>query len=114
MHKYLINIATYLAGNSERLPVCYLAGKVTDLDYSYVFAKFKQREIEMELAGFYVLNPLNFIDSQEDWPFAMRISVILLACAQSADFQPDWTISKGATLEHELCIPLEISTIEIN
>lgn len=114
MQKYLIKIATYLAGNNQHLPVCYLAGKVTGLPYGEVFAKFKMKELEMEHQGYYVLNPCSFIDSDADWPFAMRISVVLLACAQTADFQPDWTDSKGAQLEHGLCLPLEISTIEIN
>lgn len=113
MQKYLIKIATYLAGNNQHLPVCYLAGKVTGLDYGEVYAKFKIKEIEMERKGFYVLNPCSFINAQEDWAYAMRISVILLACASVADFQPDWIDSKGARLEHELCIPLEIQTIEI-
>lgn len=113
MHRILIKIATFLAGNYQKLPVVYLAGKVTGVSYSEAFAKFKSKEIELSNKGFYVLNPFNHIEQDEEWPVAMRISVILLACSKSICLLDDWQDSHGATLEFNLSVPLEIDTIEI-
>jgi hypothetical protein len=111
MIQILIQIATHLASNKQKLPVAYVAGKVTDLPYGEVFAKFKLKQAELEAEGYFVLNPCDFIAETEDWDKAMRIAVMLLASSGTIALIPDWRDSKGARLEFELSQPLGLSVI---
>lgn len=112
MIQILIAIANHLNTNTGKLPVVYIAGKVTGLPYNEVWQKFKVKQIELQHDGFFVLNPCDFITEQEDWQQAMRIAVILLSVSNSIYLLHDWHLSTGATLERNLSQPLGITTME--
>jgi hypothetical protein len=108
----LINIAGRLVDNKKNIPVIYVAGKVTNLPYNEVYAKFKVKQMELEAKGYYVLNPCDLIAADCEWEEAMRISVMALSSAHYIYLLPDWWQSEGAKLERALALKLRIPTIE--
>jgi hypothetical protein len=92
-------------------PVVYIAGKVTDLPYDEVYAKFMAKQLELEAQNFIVLNPCMHIDKNEHWETAMRQALKLLLDADFICLLPDWADSKGAKLERDLALCLNIPTI---
>jgi len=103
----------HLALNRDELPVVYVAGKVTGMEYGEAWAQFKLKQQELENTGFYVINPLDHIEETEHWQKAMRQAVVMLACCDHICLLDNWHLSEGATLERNLSLPLGINTIEI-
>jgi len=108
----LKNLLTHLLTNTKNLPVVYVAGKVTNLPYNEVWTKFKVKQLELESKGFFVINPMEHVNETEGWQKAMRICVMLLAVSDHVCLLNDWHLSKGATLERNLALPLGINFIE--
>lgn len=78
----------------------YIAGKITgDKDYRYKFAK---AEAALIAHGHIALNPANNPDglTLEEH---MKIDSVLMSIADAVLFLPDWTGSRGATLEYQMC-----------
>ncbi|MEZ2337662.1 DUF4406 domain-containing protein [Mucilaginibacter sp. RCC_168] len=114
MIKNLINVCARLVQNKQKLPIVYIAGQVTGLDYNQVYAKFKLKQQELERKGFFVLNPCDLIPppGEMNWGKEMCIAIVALVCARYICLLPDWHLSKGAKVERELALVLGISTIE--
>lgn len=114
MIKNLINICARLVQNKSKLPVVYIAGQVTGLDYDEVYAKFKAKQRELEANGYFVLNPCDLIPppAHGSWGKEMCIAIVALVCARYICLLPDWHLSRGAKVERELALVLGISTME--
>lgn len=97
--------------SNQAKPVAYVAGKVTGLPIEVVKAKFKQAETFMQLQGYTVLNPCNFMSNAEDWQFAMKLCIALLSMADVLYLQIDWSDSTGAKIEFEVAKQLGIDVI---
>lgn len=78
----------------------YLAGKISG-DTGY-YGKFRRAEEKLKGDGHIVLNPAELPEglTPEDY---MAICFSMIHRADVAAFLPDWTESRGATLEHEHC-----------
>lgn len=105
-----IDTTQYLPG--ERPPVVYLAGKVTGLTQQEVYTKFMAKQLELEAQGFLVLNPCNVIAHDSPWDRAMRVAIGMLCTADYICLLHDWHLSRGAKVERELALLLNIPSID--
>jgi hypothetical protein len=81
----------------------YIAGKVTGLPIVEVTHKFGQAQVDLEAKGFTVINPLAVVNDWHcPWPIAMRKCIAAMMTADAVLALPDWSASKGATVEVEL------------
>ena len=80
----------------------YLAGKITgDPNYK---AKFARAAAEIERNGSDIaLNPADNAEGLRASDYA-RLSFSMIDTADLVAFLPDWIESRGANIEHELCI----------
>lgn len=91
----------------------YIAGKVTGLDKALVTEKFAIVKKEIEAMGFLVVNPIEVVgDWDTPWKEAMKTCITALIECDGAILLPDWTRSKGARLEVEICDQLGIPTFD--
>lgn len=97
-----------------KLKVAYIAGKVTGLDYDAVYLKFKKRQLELEAAGYFVINPCELIDKDCDWKLAMKICLYLLQFADFISLLHDWQDSEGATMEKYHAEKLGIEVLDLS
>ncbi|MDO5509530.1 MAG: DUF4406 domain-containing protein [Weeksellaceae bacterium] len=87
----------------------YIAGKVTGTDRVACAHKFATAEHQLQQQGHQTLNPLRLVGSWDTpWPQAMRICIAALATATEAYFLADWQHSRGARLEHQICLAIGI------
>ena len=90
----------------------YIAGKVTGLPYTEVYAKFKAKQLELEADGYEVVNPCEITPADAEWQAAMRICIKALVQCDSICLLPDWYLSDGAKVERSLALTLGLTTIE--
>ena len=108
---FLIKLATTITKQRPGALICYIAGKVTGLPKAEVRSKFAKKKLEMELKGFIVLNPIDFIGPDENWQIAMRMALPLLMMSDVICMLPCWRDSDGAKIEFEMAAKFGISTI---
>ena len=95
--------------NKKRI---YLAGKITNLPEADVAKKFQDAETIYTQLGFQVINPYKLI--KEDglhvgtWESIMKICLIMMLACDGVVLLHDWKESKGAMLERELALKLNI------
>jgi hypothetical protein len=94
------------------LPIVYIAGKISGLDYDVTFLKFKSAQLKLEARGYYVLNPMELVHKEANWEDAMRICLSFLPYAQYIYTLPDCKDSKGAIIEIDLAEKLGIVNLE--
>ncbi|HMI03062.1 MAG TPA: DUF4406 domain-containing protein [Pedobacter sp.] len=97
--------------NGSDFKFVYIAGKVTGLPYKEVFDKFQQAKTKLLNKGYFVINPCDFIQPDEDWKIAMSICFTLLPAADYIYLLDDWKDSKGAILEKDLADKLGINVL---
>ncbi|MFD2874064.1 DUF4406 domain-containing protein [Mucilaginibacter ximonensis] len=98
--QFLIKLATAITKSKKH--VAYVAGKVTGLEPTECYLKFKAAQAKLEADGWTVLNPCDFIKADEDWQMAMRFALPLLCMADTIYLLPDWMDSEGARIEFEI------------
>ena len=116
--------------NTHPLPICYIAGKITGDEenalhrfakakrmlgekYEVVYnpfdlpktAKIKRLEREIKLL---LSKKLRKSLEEELWSEYMRVCIRYLMKCDVAYFLPDWKDSRGAKVEHQLCVDLGI------
>lgn len=95
--------------NKKRI---YLAGKVTGLPEAEVEKKFNDAETIYTGLGFHVINPVKLIKDDGlhigTWESIMKICLIMMLACDGVVLLHDWKDSKGAILERDLAIRLEI------
>ncbi|WP_367867875.1 DUF4406 domain-containing protein [Pedobacter sp. WC2423] len=101
------------ANETNGIEVVYIAGRITGLDYRDVFEIFRRRQLVLEAAGFIVINPCEYVSAGEDWKVAMKTCINLLQFAKYISLLPDWSESKGATIEKYLADALGIAPLSI-
>jgi len=90
----------------------YISGKITgDSEY-----KIKFREAELMLSGatygipnakdYLVSNPAKITET--DWKAAMKQAISMMMCCDGVALLPDWEKSKGAKIERELALALDM------
>lgn len=99
--------------SETNLKAVYIAGKVTGLDYDAVYLKFKKRQLELEAAGYFVINPCELIDKNCNWILAMKICLYVLQFADYINLLHDWQESEGATMEKAHADKLNIKVLEL-
>lgn len=92
--------------------VIYISGAVTGLPYHEVYQKFKTAETHWRAKGWEVLNPCDLSTGDADWKEAMRISLAAVTVSDAIYMLPDWTKSRGATMERYTASNLGIEIIE--
>lgn len=78
----------------------YICGKVSGLSRAETVQKFAATAAMLQASGYEVINPLELVPEDTDWPTAMRACIAALTTADHLYCLPDWTDSQGATLEH--------------
>lgn len=90
----------------------YIAGKITGDPLHEVTAKFGEAEQRFKSLGFNVVNPLAFSVGKEiTWAEAMKKCIAALVLCDSVHMLKDWKESKGAKIEHDLAMALNIPII---
>lgn len=78
----------------------YISGRISGLPVEEVAAKFEAAEAKLTAQGYEVVNPLkNGIPITAPWELHVAMDVVLLMGCAIIYLLPDWSLSKGATLE---------------
>ena len=81
----------------------YISGRISGLSEEEVTAKFDAAEAKLKAQGYEVVNPLkNGIPNNASWEIHISMDVLLLMGCNAIYLLPDWSLSKGATLEKNL------------
>lgn len=81
----------------------YISGQITGLPFDKVQAKFAAAERNLAEQGYEVVSPLkNGIPYSFPWESHIAMDIVLLMGCEAAYFLPDWSLSKGATLEKSI------------
>lgn len=81
----------------------YISGRISGLPIEDVTAKFEAAEAKLKAQGYEVVNPLkNGIPDNATWEVHVAMDVLLLMGCNIIYLLPDWSLSKGATLEKNL------------
>lgn len=90
----------------------YIAGKVTGLPIEDVRLKFAAAQKEIEKQGFIAVNPMLIVKNPDTpWDKAMKMCIAELLKCDAALFLKDWSLSKGAILEHKIASDVGIRTL---
>ena len=78
----------------------YISGRISGQPIEDVTAKFEAAETKLKAQGYEVVNPLkNGIPANASWEVHVAMDVLLLMGCKAIYLLPDWSLSKGATLE---------------
>lgn len=102
----------------------YLAGKVTGLPQDQVIEKFRKKQIELESNGHTVLNPLTLVKNFKEfaeqsvcvpeiktWEDEMKVCISDMVFCDELHLMPCWQESRGATLERDIALRLNIPIV---
>ncbi|MDR1553342.1 MAG: DUF4406 domain-containing protein [Prevotellaceae bacterium] len=82
---------------------CYISGAITGLPPGEVQAKFAAAERILTEQGYEVISPLkNGLPCHCPYEQYMAVDIVLLIGCEAVYFLPDWSLSKGATLEKNI------------
>lgn len=83
----------------------YVSGKISDIDYKVAFDKFENREKQLALIGFEVVNPMkihNCEDREKSWEDYMSEDIPELLKCNAIYMMKCWGQSKGARVEYAI------------
>ena len=90
-----------------------IIGKVTGLDREACVKKFAESQLQLERAGYEVINPVLLVPADAAWRPAMRICLAALLNVDAVALQPDWYMSEGAKLEYMVATALKLKMIRV-
>lgn len=87
----------------------YIAGRVTGLPKNKVIKKFFEAQQELEKLGFEVINPIRVVNNwKTPWNTAMKQCIVALLDCDAVYMLSDWEKSKGAKVEYNIALSLQI------
>jgi hypothetical protein len=87
----------------------YIIGKVTGMPYKDCVNKFKEREAELNRAGYIAVNPMRLVPKNTPWHEAMRICLAAMIQCYGVNPLDDWKDSRGGMLEMHLAQELKMN-----
>lgn len=93
----------------------YLAGPMTGI-HELNFPAFHRHAARLRAEGLEVINPAEINpDTQMAWSDCLRADIAHLVTCEGIALMPDWTFSKGATLEHHIAerLGLKVRKLEM-
>lgn len=87
----------------------YIIGKVTGMPYKECIKKFKDREAELNRAGYIAINPMRLVPKNTPWHEAMRICLAAMIQCYGVNPLDDWKDSRGGMLEMHLAQELKMN-----
>ncbi len=92
----------------------YLAGPMSGIKDNNYPAFFAAAEL-LQGAGFEVVNPAAIAhDDPGVWAACMRKDIQAMLCCQTVVLLPGWRSSRGATIERNLALDLDIPVIDLS
>lgn len=92
----------------------YLSGKITG-EETQAHKTFAEKETELKAKGFNVINPMTLPHKHDKtWKSYMRDCIKALCDCDAILMLPGWENSKGAIIEHDVSIRLEITVFYKN
>lgn len=93
----------------------YIAGKVIGENEESCKAKFTEAKKIIEASGFTAINPLEVVqDWKTPWNVAMKLCIAKLCEADAVITLPCWSESRGAKLEKQLALIMDIPVFPFN
>lgn len=91
----------------------YIAGKVTGEEIIECSLKFRNAQVITQLLGWCPINPIEVVNDWKcPWDIAMRKCIIALMECDAIYLLSDWRQSKGANIERNLALILQLEIIE--
>jgi hypothetical protein len=94
----------------------YIAGPMTGLP-EFNYPAFNRAETALKAVGFETRNPTGGLavpaDDGTEWDEYMRRGIRLLLEADGVALLPDWSVSKGATVENDLAMALGMPRLTV-
>lgn len=90
----------------------YIMGKVSDLPRKIYMKKFRQSADRLRELGYEPVNPVEHVHPDSTWHEAMRHCIRLLCTCDAVLAQEDWVMSRGARIEYNLAMELDMPIIE--
>jgi len=89
----------------------YISGKITGIENEAV-ALFQAAEDYLLSIGHEPVNPMK-LDHDHDlkWESYMKLDLIALLCCDGIFLLSNWESSRGATIEHQLAIDMNLAII---
>lgn len=88
----------------------YISGKISGSDYDEAFDKFERAENWLSLIGLSPINPMKKVSEQEgkSWKDYMLEDIAILWECDGIYMLPDWKDSKGARIEFQIALELDL------
>lgn len=90
----------------------YISGKISGLEESVYTAKFQEAEDKLTALDFEVINPVKIVHNHDNsWLSFMRQDLKAMLDCDGIYMLDNWKDSKGAKIEHDLCVYLGITVM---
>ena len=100
--------------NDRRERSVYIAGPMTGY-VMHNFPAFEAARCELRLRGFHAMySGQDVKDFTHPWEYYMRIALSMLVKCNCIALLPGWEHSRGATMEHNIAMMLNMEVIELN
>jgi len=87
----------------------YISGKITGFTFEEAKKRFSLVEKQITDAGHVAVNPIKLNhDHDQEWTSFMRVDIAELVTCDALFLQKNWSVSKGACIEHNLAQQLGI------
>lgn len=89
----------------------YIGGKVTGLSRIEASHKFGAVQRPLIQEGHRTIVPLDIVPKDASWEVAMRICIAALMTADELHLLPNWNESRGAMIERDIAMKLNIPIV---